>query len=123
MGAKRPRTSDARTADADGERRASQPDRSPRDPAEWLRPVAESIARDGGLTEIAFPQRLAQGVVTQAEGGNLSVTDTVDALAKIQAMALKVKAAAFLKKSGQDDIQALRDYAQQMINGSVEGES
>ncbi len=47
----------------------------------------------------------------------MSVSDVVSTLEKCQGMALKLKAAKFLKTNTGDDIQALRAYAERLVMG------
>ena len=62
-----------------------------------------------------MPTKLARGVCQKAE--EMETLAVVQALEKCQSMALKVKAAKFLKSSTKDDIQELRAYAEKLVMG------
>lgn len=47
----------------------------------------------------------------------MDVAEVVNALEKCQGMALKLKAAKFLKSNTKDDIQELRKYAEELVLG------
>lgn len=63
------------------------------------------------------PTKLARGVCEKAD--EMEILAVVQALEKCQSMALKVKAAKFLKSSTKDDIQELRAYAEQLVLGGT----
>ena len=75
----------------------------------WLREVQSALTKADGLTDGQLPVKLAQAVILKADG--MPVLDVVSAFEKCENMALKLKAARFLKDTSKGTIEELRSYA------------
>ena len=83
----------------------------------WLDEVKEHLDSKDGLTDGQLPVKLAKAVVMRAEVSLMvSPLDVVQALEKCENMALKLKAAKFLKDTSKGTIEELRKYALGLMN-------
>ena len=78
-------------------------------PTGWLADVKTCLTKADGLTDGQLPVRLAQAVAMRSE--SMTVLDVVAAFEKCENMALKLKAARFLKDTSKGTIEELRSYA------------
>ena len=78
-------------------------------PTGWLAEVKTCLTKTDGLTDGQLPVRLAQAVAMRSE--SMTVLDVVAAFEKCENMALKLKAAKFLKDTSKGTIEELRSYA------------
>ena len=78
-------------------------------PTGWLHDVQACLTKADGLTDGQLPVRLAQAVAMRSE--SMTVLDVVAAFEKCENMALKLKAARFLKDTSKGTIEELRSYA------------
>jgi len=72
-----------------------------------------------GLTDGTLPRLLAQAVLAKAE--TMPPLELVQALEKCENMALKLKAAKFLRDTGKVSIDELRKYATELMKGDDDG--
>lgn len=79
----------------------------------WLHQVETHLAGRDGLTDGQLPVKLAQAVIQKADG--MPVLDVVSAFEKCENMALKLKAAKFLKDTSKGTIEELRHYAMTLM--------
>ena len=102
-----------------GNGRAGAPD-GPGEPsagAGWLTEVQAQLEQADGLTDGKLPLTLAQAIVKR----NMPPLDLVQALEKCENMALKLKAAKFLKDTGKVSIEEMRAYAKSLMMDDKEG--
>ena len=82
-------------------------------PTGWLSDVQACLTKTDGLTDGQLPVRLAQAVAMRSE--SMTVLDVVAAFEKCENMALKLKAARFLKDTSKGTIEELRKYASDLL--------
>ena len=87
-------------------------------PTGWLRDVQASLTKEDGLTDGKLPLKLAQAVALRSE--SMTVLDVVAAFEKCENMALKLKAAKFLKDTSKGTIEDIRKQAFAFMNESEE---
>ena len=90
-------------------------------PAHWLAGVQAHLSKADGLTDGQLPVKLAQAVIAKAD--TMIVPDVVQALERCENMALKLKAAKFLKDTGKNTVEEMRRYAAQLMEGEPDGEA
>ena len=90
-------------------------------PAGWLGPVQAHLDTHDGLTDGTLPRLLAQAVLAKA--ATMPPLELVQALEKCENMALKLKAAKFLRDTGKVSIDELRKYATDLMKGDDDGHS
>ena len=80
----------------------------------WLGAVQAQLEKQDGLTDGSLPVRLAKAVAEKAD--SMPVLDVVAAFEKCENMALKLKAAKFLKDTSKGTIEELRQYAAKLMS-------
>ena len=81
--------------------------------AGWLTDVQACLGKADCLTDGQLPVKLAQAVAMRSE--SMSVVDVVSAFEKCENMALKLKAAKFLKETSKGTMEELRQYAANLL--------
>ena len=84
----------------------------------WLGAVQAQLEKQDGLTDGSLPVKLAKAVASKAD--SMSVLDLVAAFEKCENMALKLKAAKFLKDTSKGTIEELRSYAAKLMQGETD---
>lgn len=79
----------------------------------WLGSVQAQLEKADGLTDGHLPVKLAKAVCEKA--ASMPVLDVVAAFEKCENMALKLKAAKFLKDTSKGTIEELRKYAMDLM--------
>jgi len=98
-----------------------------REPASgWLGSVQAQLEKADGLTDGHLPVKIAQALIAQAQDkhtfcihckrSSITETELVAALEKCENMALKLKAAKFLKDTSKGTIDELRQYAAKLMS-------
>lgn len=87
-------------------------------PTGWLAEVKDCLEKAEGLTDGKLPVKLAQAVAMRSE--SMTVLDVVAAFEKCENMALKLKAAKFLKDTSKGTIEDIRKQAFAFMNEPTE---
>lgn len=86
--------------------------------ANWLDGITAHLDKADGLIDGQLPVKLAKAICSKAD--SMPVVDVVNAFKTCEDMALKLKAAKFLKDTSKGTIEELRKYALGLMNDNGE---